>query len=169
MFVESAVAEAVHTPSGEGKVIYVLGNEITVKIPSRVTGGAYTVFEGRTLPQHGPPLHRHRDQDEFWYILEGKFLFEVDGQKIEAGPGDTVLAPRGSAHTFQNTGTTAGRMVATMIPGGIDYFFEELETAAPRGAAPDFSKMPAIFEKYGQEMLGPPLSARAAMSASGAD
>ena len=55
-----------------------------------------------------------------------------------------------------------------MVPGGVDLFFEDLEKAVPRGAAPDLSKMLPIFEKHGQELLGPPLRARSA-AASAAD
>jgi quercetin dioxygenase-like cupin family protein len=144
---------------GSGRPIHVLGNDVIVKISSRDTGGAFTVFEGRTRPLAGPPLHRHSAQDEWWHILEGEYKFEVDGREIHASAGDTVFAPRGSRHTFQNIGTTLGRTLTTVVPGGVDEFFEELETAAPRGAVPDPSKMLPVFEKYGQELLGPPLAA----------
>jgi mannose-6-phosphate isomerase-like protein (cupin superfamily) len=140
-----------------GKRISVLGAELTIRIPRSDTGGRFTVFEGCTPPRHGPPLHRHRDQDESWYIVDGEFRFVVDEEEIYARTGDTVFAPRGSRHTFQNLGDTPGRMIATVVPGGLDLFFEELEAVVPAGAAPDASKMTPLFEKYGQEMLGPPL------------
>lgn len=145
---------------GEGQKINVLGDEVVVKISSRDTAGEFAVFEGRTRPQHGPPLHRHLDQDEYWYILEGEYRFEVDGREIYGGPGDVVFAPRGSRHTFQNMGDTAGRVVTTVVPGGLDLFFEELETVVPAGAVPDPVKMVPLFEKYRLELLGPPLADR---------
>jgi mannose-6-phosphate isomerase-like protein (cupin superfamily) len=145
---------------GDGRPIHVVGDEVTIKISSRDTGGAFTVFEGRTRPLHGPPLHLHRDQDEWWYILEGEYRFQVDGQEIHAGAGATVFAPRGSRHTFQNIGATPGRMVTTVVPGGLDLFFEELETVVPRGTVPDPAKMVPIFEKHNLELLGPPLASR---------
>jgi mannose-6-phosphate isomerase-like protein (cupin superfamily) len=154
---------------GDGPLIQVNGDEVTIKISSRDTGGAFTVFEGRTRPLHGPPLHLHRDQDESWYILEGQYRFEVDGQEIYAGAGSTVFAPRGSRHTFQNIGSIPGRMVTTVVPGGLDNFFEELAAASARGTIPDLAKMLPIFEKYKLELLGPPLAARTVMTPSGAD
>jgi quercetin dioxygenase-like cupin family protein len=147
---------------GEGRSIRVIDNDVTIKISSRHTGGAFTVFEGQIMPLQGPPLHLHRDQDESWYVVDGEFKFEVDGQEIYASTGDTVFAPRGSWHTFQNIGAEPGVIVTTVIPGGLDIFFEELEAAAPRGTAPDPSKMLPIFEKHGLELLGPPLAARSA-------
>lgn len=70
------------------------------------------------------------------------------------------FAPRGSVHTFQNVGATPGRIVTTVVPGGLDVFFEELATVQPRGSAPDPAKILPIFEKHGLELLGPPLAAR---------
>jgi quercetin dioxygenase-like cupin family protein len=139
-----------------------LGAEITVKVSSPETGGAFTMFESWTAPLQGPPLHRHREQDELWYILEGEFRFEVDGEEILASPGDTVFARRGTIHTFQSLGDQPGRMLTTVVPGGLDLFFEEIEAASPVGAAPDPAKLNPIFDKYALEMLGPPLAARAA-------
>ena len=161
----NARRDAFITERGDGRSIHVLGDEAIIKVSSRDTGGAFAVFEGRTRPLEGPPLHRHRDQDEWWYILEGEYKFEVDGQEIYARAGDTVFAPRGSRHTFQNIGTTPARTLTTVVPGGLDIFFEELETVAPRGTVPDPAKMIPIFEKHGLELLGPPLAARSVTTA----
>ena len=111
-------------------------------------------------PQGGPPLHRHLAQDEWWHILEGRFLFEVDGKQIPAVSGDTVYAPRGTAHTFLNVGGTAGRTLVSAIPGNLDIFFQELSEMVPRGATPDPAMLAPLFAKYGLELLGPPMSAR---------
>ena len=152
--------EAFKVEPGDGRSIHVIDNDVTIKISSRDTGGEFTVFEGRIKPFQGPPLHRHRDQDESWYVVEGKFRFEVDGQEIHAGAGATIFAPRGSRHTFQNIGAAPGVIVTTVIPGGLDIFFEELEMVTPRGTVPDPAKIVPIFEKHGLELLGPPLAAR---------
>src|SRR5437899_3119853 len=98
----------------DGRPVHVMAVELTIKISSRDTGGAFAVFEGQTPPLQGPPLHVHRDEDEWWYILEGEYLFEVDGQEIHASAGDTIFAPRGSRHTFQNIGTAPGRTITTV-------------------------------------------------------
>ena len=162
-------SEAFIRATGEGRTIHVVGDDLVIKVSSRDTGGAFTMFESRTLPLHGPPLHLHREQDETFLVLEGNYLFEVDGQEIYAGPGSTVFAPRGSRHTFQNVGTAPGRMVTTVVPGGLDLFFEELEEAAPRGATPDPVRLAPLFDAHGLELLGPPLIDRLVATAAGAD
>jgi len=149
---------------GEGRPIHVVGNEVTIKVSSRDTGGAFAVFEGETLPLQGPPMHLHWDEDECWYVAEGEFRFQVDGQDIYGSAGDTVFAPRGTRHTFQNVGSTPGRLITTVVPGGLDIFFEELETIVPRGTVPDPAQMVPLFKKYRMELLGPPLAATSAES-----
>jgi mannose-6-phosphate isomerase-like protein (cupin superfamily) len=163
----NATPKAFSVEAGKGRPVHVLGNDVIVKISSRDTGGAFTVFEGRTRPLAGPPLHLHCNQDEWWYILAGEFKFEVDGQETYAGPGATVFAPRGSRHTFQNVGTVPGRMLTTVVPGGVDLFFEELETVAPRGTIPDRAAILAVFAKHDQELLGPPPAQRTATKPAG--
>jgi len=154
---------------GEGRTMNITGGEVTIKISSQDTNGAFTVFEGETDPLEGPPLHLHQEQDEWWYVLEGEYLFEVDGQEIIAGPGATVFAPRGSRHTFQNIGDKPSRAITTVVPGGLDLFFAEFEKAVPRGATPDPAKLGPLFAKHGLELLGPPLAARSVVTACGAD
>jgi hypothetical protein len=121
----NARPEALVSERGEGRPVHVVGGDLTIKISSLDTNGAFTVFEGRT-----PPLHRHRDQDEL--------------------------------------GHERGWTITTAIPGGLDLFFEDLESGVPRGAAPEFGKILPVFEKHGLELLGPPLGARTA-AASAAD
>jgi len=131
-----------------------------VKISSHDTGGAYAVMEASTPPSSGPPLHLHQREDEWWYILEGNFLFEIDDNSVHAGPGDTVFAPRGSRHTFQNIGTALARTLVTVVPGGLDLFFQEVDATVPSDTLPDPAVILPIFRKYRLELLGPPLSKR---------
>jgi mannose-6-phosphate isomerase-like protein (cupin superfamily) len=162
-------SEALLIEQGQGRPVHVLGEDLTIKISSSDTGGAFAVFEGQPRPLHGPPLHLHRDQDEWFYIVEGEYRFEVDGEEIYATAGSTVFAPRGSLHTFQNVGTRPGRTVTTVVPGGVDLFFEDLEKAAPRGTVPEPAKLLPIFEKHRQELHGPPMRARQAEASASAD
>lgn len=158
-------SEAFKVEAGSGRLpepLHVFENDLTVKVSSRDTGGAFAVMEGVTPPLSGPPLHVHHNQDEWWHVLEGDFRFEVDGVEIVAAAGAHVYAPRGSRHTFQNIGETPGRMVVTVVPGGLDLFFEEIRDTVPPGSRPDPAALAPIFERHGMELLGPPLGARAA-------
>lgn len=138
----------------------VFGNQIWIKLGSDDTDGSYAIMEGTVPPESGPPMHRHNREDESWQILEGQFLFMVDGKEILAGPGCTVHAPRGTTHTFQNIGSTEGRLLTIVQPAGLDLFFAEIDHACGGMAKPDMTVVLSIFEKYGLELIGPPLSVR---------
>lgn len=53
-------------------------NTLDIKISASDTGGDLAVFEqtGHT-PKGGPPLHIHPYQDEWFFVLEGDYLFQI--------------------------------------------------------------------------------------------
>ncbi len=69
-----------------------LGLELTVRLPSETLSGAMTVMETVNAGGFGPPLHRHREAEVF-RVMEGAYLFEVDGNRFEAQAGDVVCVP----------------------------------------------------------------------------
>jgi len=138
----------------------IFGDRLFIKLGGTDTDGNYAVMEGVTQPQCGPPLHRHGREDESFYVLEGEFVFEVDGKEIPAGPGCSIFAPRGTAHAFQNVGNGPGRVLVIVQPAGLDAFFTEVDNAAHGMREPDLSVVLPLFEKYGLELLGPPMHAR---------
>jgi mannose-6-phosphate isomerase-like protein (cupin superfamily) len=121
-------------------------------------GWRYAIIDVSSPPMGGPPLHRHSREDESFYILEGEFDFETDGKLYHAGPGCSMSLPRGRPHRFQNVGSTSGRMLSIVQPAGFERFFLELAVAAAGMKEPDRSVMVPIFEKYGLELLGPPMA-----------
>ena len=42
--------------------------------------------------------HHHKLCEEFYFLLEGTALMEIDGETREVGPGDAILIPAGSRH-----------------------------------------------------------------------
>lgn len=45
--------------------------------------------------------HYHKLSEEFYYLLAGRGLMEIDGEEREVGPGDTVLIPAGAWHRIR--------------------------------------------------------------------
>jgi mannose-6-phosphate isomerase-like protein (cupin superfamily) len=42
--------------------------------------------------------HDHKDEDEFFYVLKGRFDVELDDGMVSIGPGEIAVVPRGVAH-----------------------------------------------------------------------
>jgi quercetin dioxygenase-like cupin family protein len=81
--------------SGEsvtGGPIHFVGKDMWVKLAGGDLPDSITVMEDVTPPHHGPPLHAH-PFEEWFYILEGSFLFELAGMPFSVAVGDFVHAP----------------------------------------------------------------------------
>lgn len=100
----------------------IFGDLLWVSLVHAYQQGGYVILEDHTEPQCGPPLHRHSREDEAFYILDGDYLFKVDGLQFTASAGSSATAPRGTAHTFQNIGTKTGRMLVLAQPAGVESF-----------------------------------------------
>ena len=42
--------------------------------------------------------HHHDDEDEFFFVLEGKFIVELEDQTVELGPHQGFTVPRKARH-----------------------------------------------------------------------
>ena len=45
--------------------------------------------------------HFHKLSEEFYYLLEGRGMMEINGEVTEVGPGDAVLIPAGAWHQIR--------------------------------------------------------------------
>ncbi len=57
--------------------------------------------------------HKHDEEDEFFYVLEGRLDIEFESHKVELHPGQSVVVPKGVMH-FP---TAVGRTVVLMMEG----------------------------------------------------
>jgi mannose-6-phosphate isomerase-like protein (cupin superfamily) len=45
--------------------------------------------------------HYHRLSEEFYYLLDGRGLMEINGEEREVVPGDAILIPAGAWHQIR--------------------------------------------------------------------
>ena len=62
------------------------------------------ILENTFHARGGPPRHVHRDQDEWFYAVEGEFLIEIGDERLRLSPGNSVLAPRQVPHVWAHVG-----------------------------------------------------------------
>jgi quercetin dioxygenase-like cupin family protein len=140
----------------EGQRLTILTDKVRVLADGDATGGAAFIFETTVPPGSGPPLHRHASDDEYFYILAGRFKFVMDGRTFIAEPGAFVAAPKGSVHTFVNLGQAEGRMLLVTTPAGLEGPFRAISGGVQ---PPTPALLTEVFGRAGIEFVGPPLSA----------
>jgi len=64
--------------------------------------------------------HKHDDDDEFFYVVEGKLLIDLEGRTMELGPRQGTVVPKGVLHRTRAPQRTVILMVenAGVIPTG---------------------------------------------------
>ena len=64
--------------------------------------------------------HKHDDEDEFFYVVEGQFLIDLEGRTVELSPGQGFVVPKGVMHRPRAPKRTVILMVegAGIMPTG---------------------------------------------------
>ena len=64
--------------------------------------------------------HKHDDEDEFFYVVSGRFLIDLEDRTIDLGPGQAVVIPKGVRHRPRAPERTVILMVegAGIVPTG---------------------------------------------------
>jgi quercetin dioxygenase-like cupin family protein len=136
----------------------------TLMVP-RVTGdqsaGSFSLIEQHLPEGSVTPLHVQPGEDETFHVLDGRLTFHLDGAQVEAGPGETVLVPRGTPHAFR--ADTPARCLVLDVPAGHEQFFAAVGRPAPEHTLPpppdrppDMAEMADAAAQAGFAILGPP-------------
>lgn len=64
--------------------------------------------------------HKHDQDDEFFYVVEGKLLIDLEGSTLELNPRQGVVIPKGAMHRPRAPQRTVMLMVETkdIVPTG---------------------------------------------------
>src|SRR3954469_22855340 len=103
-------------PDG-GKSVVVGGLGVRFMIDGEVSGGGFSLVEHPIAPRTlAAPLHRHANEDEYSYVLEGRVGVQLGGEVVFAEPGELVFKPRGQWHAFWNAGDEPARLLEIISP-----------------------------------------------------
>ncbi len=115
------------------------------------------IFESTRDKKGGPTLHYHFQQDEWWYILQGEFLFNVGDDTFTAKAGDSVFGPRMIPHAFAKTNEGSAKLLMAFQPAGkMEAHFK----AVSQGALTKLSEeeRDAFRQRNGFKVVGPALT-----------
>ena len=64
--------------------------------------------------------HKHDDDDEFFYVVEGRLLIDIEGRTFDLAPRQGVVIPKGVMHRPRAPERTVMLMVETksIVPTG---------------------------------------------------
>jgi mannose-6-phosphate isomerase-like protein (cupin superfamily) len=64
--------------------------------------------------------HKHDREDEFFYVVEGRLLIDLEGREVELGPRQGFVVPKGVVHRTRAPERTVILMVegAGVVPTG---------------------------------------------------
>jgi mannose-6-phosphate isomerase-like protein (cupin superfamily) len=147
-----SVSSAKVVGPADGKAGFLGSIGVRFMVDGGETGDRFSLVEhpmsARAL---AAPLHRHTNEDEYSFVLEGRMGALLGDEQIEAGPGDLVHKPRGEWHTFWNAGDEPCRILEIISPAGFERFFAELvELGGVAQAGTD--ELGALCQRFALEM-----------------
>ena len=125
------------------------GEQCLIRVPTAETGGIYSVVEIISDPGDATPLHVHRNEDEYFVILEGvaRNCVRRSGDGCKAWRRHHVAKATPSC-VGQPLGSPAPLLRSNRFPGGVQ---EAMRVIAAGGV----KDLPALAESFGVTVLGP--------------
>ena len=152
------------TDPQQGQSLSIAGGCYRIIVSGKQTNDEYAVIEMLVPPGGGPGPHAHPEIHETFYVAEGEVEFMTESGRHTAGEGAFVSVPLGGgAHGFKNKTDKIARLLCTVVPAGLDSFFEEVGRPVEAGTflppvpltEEGLQKLKAIGEKYGQVFYPP--------------
>ena len=126
----------------------------TVKVSGQDNEGRCVVFDTLRPAKVGPPLHVHKQLDEWFYVVEGEFKFQAGEETMHLRAGDSLFVPREMAHAFVKTSEGVGRLIVMHQPAGTMEEYFRAVSKLPDQSPEDRKKMAAQHDTL---LIGPPL------------
>jgi quercetin dioxygenase-like cupin family protein len=127
------------------------GEAQAIRVDSRDTHGAYAVIESVAKPGCAVPTHRHRNEEEHFLVISGRYRIAIGDQILDAPPGTRATVPRNTPHSWRNIAAEESRLLAILTPGGFEQIIYAVKDTPPE-------KIRDLAEGFGCDILGPPVA-----------
>ena len=117
-------------------------------------------------PGFATPLHRHANEAEAFFLLDGNLTYRAGDDLFQMSVGDFVWLPQTMPHAFRVTSKSPAKVLALTTPAGLLRLYDEVgmptkERRLPEGdgrpMAEEVARWNEIGPRYGLEVLGPPI------------
>ena len=124
------------------------------------TGGTISLIEQLIPPGFASPWHVHHNEDESFYVIDGRVTVVAANRSVTLSAGDYAFGPRGIPHGFRIEGSKPARVLLMTSGGTFAEFIREMSQPADGGTVSepneaDLQKLVAAAENYGLSILGP--------------
>lgn len=124
----------------------------------KATNGQFCLVHETANHGEAVPLHRHSEDVESFYVLDGELTFYIDNQPgISAHAGMFLHIPAGTIHGFRIASDTARYLILTTARHG--EFYRAISVPAGADGLPDsydvdWDRVIATAEDFGIELVG---------------
>ena len=116
----------------------------------RPSDGRFSLVEHPIVPRGlAAPVHLHTHEDEFSFVLEGRWGFQLGETVVYGDPGDLIYKPRNVWHTFWNATDQPARLLEIIFPAGFEQMFVEGAELVKTTAPDDIDAAIALYTRYG--------------------
>jgi quercetin dioxygenase-like cupin family protein len=154
-------------PMSAPRDLWFLNTRVAVRVSCFDGTDKISVMENWAPYGDSPPQHIHRSQDEVFHCLEGELRFVVGGSELRARAGETLMAPKGIAHTYRVESAAGAHWLIVTRGEDFERFVRAFSRPAEREGLPEPSGSPTPEQaqelmracaRYGIDIVGPPLS-----------
>ena len=144
-------------PEQQQQLEWLDGGTLALLLDGKATDGQLMIGRFDVAEGEAPPYHNHTNEDEIFLLIKGTALVWSDDQEYELAEGGIVFLPKNIAHGYRITSKKADLLMIN-TPAGIEGMFRETgrDKATPRPEGFKVTPNPAIADKYGNIVLGPP-------------
>jgi quercetin dioxygenase-like cupin family protein len=127
---------------------------VDFRVNATSTEGRISIVEHPIAPGRLIPPHRHNEEDELSYVLEGEIGVRIGDEEIASVPaGSYVWKPRKVAHTLWNPTQKHGRLIEIIVPGGYEKFFQALAEFSNTPGGDHLEERRALGRKFNVEYV----------------
>ncbi len=126
------------------KELWVLGHRIKPVLSS----GDFDIVEGESeYGVAGLPLHSHSKYSEFFYLMEGELLFQLDQTEVLVKQGESLDIPVNIRHSFKNPSPKTSRWLNIHSPKGYMLFYTDMGISSDQEMSKENSLSEASITK----------------------